>query len=60
MQGRLCPQVIVWVLLLRRQDGSIGTPWSAPSLLLQGQILSRRHLNLTASGADSQLPSYAH
>lgn len=48
------------VLLLRSQDGSIGTPWSAPSLLLQGQILSRQHLNLTATGADSLLPSWAH
>lgn len=58
MQGWLqCPQVIVGVLLLKSQDGSIGTPWSVPCLLFQGQVLSREHLNLTASGADSLLPS---
>lgn len=52
-----CSSVIVWVLLLRSQDSSIGTPWSPPSLLLQGQVLSRQHFNPTASGADSLLPS---
>lgn len=60
LQGRLqCPQVILWVLLLRRKGKmalEVGGPWDVLSSLLQGQILSRQSFNMSASEKDSLIP----
>ena len=34
----------------------VGVPWNAPSPLLQGQILLRQGLTMTASETDSLIP----